>query len=299
VATLIVDGNNLAKRIWKGTPLLTTSKGEHVSTIFGMLRSLRSNIEKFKASEVHLTWDDRPMARRIIFPDYKKKRAEKVKEHTPAEQEEYAQFNHQVKALFSIIMATGVHQYKGSNIEADDIIALLAKQIDDDVVILSEDKDFLQLVSKKVHVYRPMALKYYTLDNFKELTGVPTPDMYLQARVLMGDESDEIPGVPGFKEGRVLPLILEHGSAREIINVAKGQKGKLMQALASSTKIVARNFLLMDLRYSVEFINEELYNIKYEGRFDEKELKATFMKYEFFSYMKNLHAFMLPFRNLR
>jgi len=298
VATLIVDGNNLAKRVWKGTPMLTTSSGKHVSTIFGVLRALRSGVVRFKPSEVLVTWDDHPKARLAIFPEYKKKRKEKRKEFTPEEEEEYRQHNEQVKELFNIIAMLGVHQYKGKNIEADDIIALLAKESSDKAIILSEDKDFLQLVSEKVHVYRPMADKYYTVDNFEEHTGVATPEMYLHVRFITGDSSDEIPGVPGFKETRALPLIQKHGDIRKVMAAAKLEKGKLMQTLASSTKTIARNILLMDLRYSVDFMYDELYNIRYEGSFDEREFRATLIKYEFYSFLRNMREFMLPFKNL-
>ena len=294
---LIVDGNNIAVRCWKSMPVLTTTSGKHVSTIFGVIKTLRSSIESFNPDSVLMTWDDTPRARRALFPEYKEKRKEAREEFTPDEQEDYRQFNRQCDELREVLSLFGLHQYYGKDVEADDLISELSKK--DKTIILSEDKDFIQLISDKVKLYRPITQALYTLKNFEELTKLPNPAMYLQARLIMGDKSDEIPGVPGFKEGRTIPLIMEHKTAWEALNAAKSMPGKLMQTLASSEEILARNTLLMDLKYSSEYLPKSLDSYRHEGDFNEKRIKAAVLKLEFYSYMNNLVKFVAPFKDLK
>jgi DNA polymerase-1 len=300
---LVIDMNNLAMRVWKSYPELHTSKGKQVHVIFGVLKLLRAAMVKYKPVEVMLTWDGDPEVRLAIYPDYKGERKTKKEAATPQEKAAYGEYKTQVAILKDILPAFGLDQYYEEGTEADDIIAVIAQQTDltkRDVLILSEDKDFLQLVKKGIDIYRPVADKYYNIGNFAEQVKLPTPQHYINARYIMGDSSDGIPGIPGLKEGRVFPVIQEYGTVNNILlNEATLNKGKVWSYLFSNEgkAELGRNVALMNLDYSSQFLQCDLDDLKQEGSFDERDIKRELMKYEFISYLRGFQDFISPFRH--
>ena len=295
---LIFDGNNLAYRMWKNGTNLTTSKGVSVSVIYGFVNSISSVCKKFKATKVVVVWDHKPVVRREIYSEYKKKRHQGK---TPEEQEEYKEYIAQINKLFyDILQHLGIHQYKLDNVEADDIISELARS--STCIIVSEDKDFLQLVSSTVSVYRPIRDEFWSIQEFKDKKGL-TPLQYLFTRVLEGDSSDEIPGVKGIGEKRSKALISKYDTLNGII----GNKQELMKFKTTANifkaieddDIIVRNMLLMDLRLSGYYIPENWKSYVSAGKLDEPIVKRIFIQYEFFSYLKKFQEFIAPFRNLK
>ena len=303
MTTLLVDANNLSVRVWKGSPELNTSKGTPVHVVFGVLRAIKAAITTFKVSNVLAVWDGSPTVRSQMFSGYKAKRKQARVDHTPEEQESYAQFKQQMAVLKDILPHFGVNQAFESNSEADDIIAVWCKDcLKPTVVILSEDKDFIQLVSSTVTLHRPMAKMTYTPDNFQELTGFSNTEQYLNYRVLNGDDSDEIPCVPGFggKEGkRAKELISKYFTVNNIFkHEAELNKGKVMSVLFNSKQEIIRNFMLMNLDHSETYLGVPLKRIITPGEFDEAEVKRHLMKLEFFSLLSSFKEFASCFRNL-
>lgn len=297
----IVDGNNLAYRVYMAYPELNTSKGKSVTVIYGLLKVLRATIQQHKLEKVLLTWDDTPAVRKKIYPDYKEHRVKQRAEETPEQKEAYKQYKVQMNDLALLLPHFGVHQYKGVGVEADDLVAVLAEQSTEPVLVISEDKDFLQLVSDKVTVHRPITNKTYTPENFAEQVGIATPRQYLHARVLIGDSSDGIPGVHGIGEGIAFKLLSEHRTLQNIFasEELRNSKSKRMATLFESRKLVTRNLLLMDLEHSKVYVDEDLLaDCERKGKFDEQQIKAQFLKYEFFSFMRGFQDFLVPFSTL-
>jgi len=310
--TLIVDCANLAVRCWKVMPVLTNSTGKEVHVIYGVMKSLRAAIEKFGAEKVIAVFDGSPMARREIYPEYKSERTKARAEFTPDEQESYRQFRLQVDDLRRLLPLFGVVAWFHPLIEADDVIAelsvRLSQKVDDEVTILSEDKDFIQLVRQpNLRLFRPISNKEYTVDNFQDQTGFSSPEQYLNFRFINGDSSDGIPPVPGFggKEGkRATELIQKFVTVNNIFKTrSELPKGKTYQILIDSKSIVIRNQLLMDLKFSKDYISQ-YYPCFYldetinNSIFDEKDLKNQLIKLEFVSILNNFRTFILPFKKL-
>ena len=307
---LIVDGSNLAQRVWRTVPPLTTANNQPVEVIYAFIRTLKSVMIKYNATEVSIAWDSRkPRARKNIYPEYKNKRH--TDEKTPEEKEAFGLYLEQLHELALIMPSFGIHQYKVDGVEADDLVALLAFE-EGEHVILSEDKDFIQLASESVTIVRPIAKMTYTGDNFETLEGRCfdpalktieqagwTPIQFLHYRVLVGDSSDEIAGVKGVGPKTAYKIIKQFGSIHEALkHPEEVSKISLAKRMLGQEKIIARNFCLMDLQYAKKFVAEDISIYKQEGCFDEAELKQVLIKYEFFSIIKSMNEFCIPFKQL-
>lgn len=299
---LIVDGNNLAQRAWRGMPELNTSKGQQVHVIFGVIKMIRTALREFKCDSCVVAWDGLAIAREQVYPDYKGRRKLKREAYTPEEQESYAQFKAQIASLQVALTHFGVSQLIEPHTEADDFIAVWCSSWADICTILSEDQDFIQLVSDKVTLHRPMTKLTYTPANFEELTRFKTTEQYLNYRVINGDDSDDIPGIPGFggKEGkRASQLITEHGTLRNVLRQSNTlNKGKVMNTLFNSKQEIIRNFLLMDLTYSPEYLNQDLSECLVRGALDEPKVRTYLMQHEFFSLLSQFRDFISEFQKI-
>jgi 5'-3' exonuclease len=137
--------------------------------------------------------------------------------------------------------------------EADDTMAYLATRFSEtsDVVIMSSDQDFLQLVNEKITVYSPTKKKFYDSEKVKEEYGLP-PQNYLQMKILLGDSSDNVPGVPKLGPKKLLknfPELLEETpvSLTEILNKSKTTEGTMYEAVDMFSHQLKINEKLMDL----------------------------------------------------
>lgn len=296
---LLVDGNNLAVRCWKGLPPLTNSKGESVSTLFGVIKAIKSALDKFNPISATVFWDGSPAARKRIYPTYKMQRKEAREQYTEEEQQDYEQFKWQVERLKTILPCFGVDQAFESTTEADDLIAAAVRQLES-AIILSEDKDFIQLVSESVKLHRPMTGRTYTKDNLLELTGFDTTSKYLQFRIINGDTSDDIPGVPGFGgEGlRARKLINDHHSVTNILKKTELNVGKVMNKLFNNRDLLVRNTLLMDLSLSEHYLTKPLIECLVASEFDLPSIKKHLMRFEFFSLLGTIKEFTANFSKL-
>lgn len=290
---VVVDGNNLAYRIWVAYPYLTTQKGKNVSVVYGFIKNLRSIVAKYQPETLVVAWDGKSQLRTSVYPEYKSQRA---KNRSPEEAESYDQYIDQMKDLVEILSHFGVHQCKGWTCEADDIIAYFAND-EKPWIIISEDKDMLQLVSNNTSVYRPISDKFYTHDTFVAMVGL-TPRKYLQARVMMGDTSDNIQGVNGIGEVTAFKLMTTYNGLTDMLgDSATLLKSKRLARLVEGRDILVRNMILMDLRLAVTCLKTLDYT-EIKGRFDAKKAKQIFIKYEFFSYLRSMSEFLRPFEKL-
>jgi len=294
---LVVDGNNLAVRIWKGMPELTTSKGQPIQVVFGVIKTIRAAIESFHADRVCVAWDGSPVARRTIFPEYKKHRREAREAFTEEEEKSYQSFKDQMELVKHLLPSFGIMQIYEPETEADDFIAYLSDQLEK-VTILSEDKDFIQLVSDNVTLHRPMSKLTYTPDSILTHTKLRDTEQFLHYRVLSGDSSDGIPGIPGFGEKRAFTLINDYETLHTILSIPELNKGKIMNRLFDSKKLIARNLLLMDLTFSKEYLPNDLDSCLIPAEYDESAIKSYMVRYEFFSLCKSLKEFTYWFKNL-
>ena len=200
---LIVDAMNMLIRSFSLLKAMNPT-GTHIGGLVGFLRSLGYVTRIFDPTRVLVVWDGKGGSgnRQNIDPNYKAQRATSRITHWglyDTKEEETESLVSQLYRTQDYIECLPIHQLSLEKLEADDIIAFLAKQAsktNKKVTIISSDKDFLQLIDKNIEVYAPVKKKTYTIDNVKDEIGV-LPQNYNIVKALLGDNSDNLPGVKG------------------------------------------------------------------------------------------------------
>ena len=222
---LILDSNSLLNRAFFAIPPLTTSEGVNTNAVYGFFNMLFKIKEELKPDYIVATFDRKaPTFRHKEFDEYKagrKKMAPELAEQFPL-----------VKEILSLLSIT-IHEIDG--FEADDIIGSLAKNAEEngiEVFIVTGDKDALQLASENINVVITKKgvseTAIYDYKTFVEEFGV-TPTQFIDVKGLMGDKSDNIPGVPGIGEKTAFKLIQTYGSVEEVLNNIDNISGKKLK----------------------------------------------------------------------
>ena len=198
--TLIIDGNNLIHRTWWTAKNQGKRQGiEDTELIANMhiyftLNAIYSYANKFKPTKTICVWDEKedyqPNIRKEQLDGYKGTRSN---DSTPHEQ------NDQIKEMLSCL---GIPSIFPREREADDIVAYICKSLEGEKVIVSVDRDFLQLVDNKTVLYDAIRKKEFRLETFQEDTDY-TKQEWLRAKCLLGDKSDNVPGIPRFGKAKV------------------------------------------------------------------------------------------------
>ena len=207
---LLVDGHSILNRAFYGMPDLTNAKGLHTGAVYGFLNILFSQLDELQPDYLVVAFDvHAPTFRHEAFADYKGTR------HAMPEE-----LRGQVPLIKKMLAAMGVVLCERAGLEADDILGTLARKAeaqDMDVVLLSGDRDLLQIATDRICIRIPRTKQgKTTIDDFhaaqvKESLGV-TPLEFIQVKALMGDSSDNIPGVPKVGEKTATQLIQTYGS---------------------------------------------------------------------------------------
>ena len=199
--TLIIDGNNLVHRTYWTAK--TQSKRTNTDTpeqlanfhIYFTLNAIFSYVSKYQPIRTIVVWDEKPdyqqNTRKAEFADYKGNRSGDPSPH---------ENNSSIKRMLSYL---GISSIFPRTREADDIIAYICKTVQGKKVIISVDKDFLQLVSDDVVLFDPIRKKEYTPNNFEEETGWSNIGDWMTAKCCLGDKSDNVPGIEKFGKLRV------------------------------------------------------------------------------------------------
>lgn len=230
---LIFDGNNLAHRCRHVFNL--SFGGQDVSILYGVLRVISSTLAAYsdiKACAV--CWDGgTPKFRKEASPEYKATRSHD-------EDDSYHDFLRQIKLLHAILPDFGVASLRKIGCEADDLMAGIAAQADRDThtIIITSDQDLQQLVNYHVSIQNPNKDFLLTFENFKEQVGVAKND-YLLYKSLIGDSSDNLPGVKGIGPKTAVKLIEDYHSPSNMLNIANGV-GDLEQYPVMSPSIAAK-----------------------------------------------------------
>lgn len=200
--TLLVDGHYCLHRCLHMPDLSVMKSFSGVPTggIFGFFNTLNKALDLYPSvNRVVVVWDnDRSVRRLRILPEYKANRDPKNEEER-LEKEKYGRsFSYQVNLLKMALPHFGVRQAALNGMEGDDVIGLIVGLFEEEKkVILTEDKDMLQLVDENTSVYRPIAEEEVNEDNFQAKTGALNTKVFTVAKSILGDKSDNIPGVPG------------------------------------------------------------------------------------------------------
>ncbi len=240
----LVDGYGYVFRAYYALPPMMDPNGTPVGAVFGFCRMLLNLIEKYKGEPLAVVFDSGGKNHRhTIYPDYKAHRP------TPAE-DLIVQF----PLVREVCVALGVSVIEQANQEADDLIATyarLAKKEGYHVNIISSDKDLMQLVDSHITMFDPIKNKTIEIKDVVEKFGVP-PSQMVDLQALMGDSTDNIPGVPGVGPKTAKQLITEFGSLDKLYaHINKIPESKRKESLIAhkdlayiSKKLVA----LIDLK---------------------------------------------------
>ncbi len=223
---MVLDGSSLLFRAFYALPLLTSPQGEYTNAVHGFSNMLVKMIQDYQPDRMVVAFDkSRHTFRTEMYAEYKGTR-----DKTPEE------FSSQVPILCEFLDAWGIPFLELDNYEADDIIGTIAANAAQngnfDVLVVTGDRDALQLIRRDVRVlYTKKGISDIVIfddQSFRDLYGVP-PVRLIDIKGLMGDSSDNIPGVPGIGEKTAKKLLIEFGSLEgvyEHLNEISGKKLK-------------------------------------------------------------------------
>ncbi|KAA8784341.1 DNA polymerase-1 [Paenibacillus sp. 4624] len=224
---ILIDGNSIIYRAFFAMPPLTNSKGLHTNAVYGFTTMLLRLLEEHKPTHVMVAFD----AGKVTF------RHEGYQEYKGGREKTPPELSEQFPLLKELLKGLGIAQFELAGFEADDIIGTLTKRADDagrQVLVVSGDKDMLQLASDHVHIGLTRKgvteIELYDPAQIKERYGL-TPLQIIDLKGLMGDASDNIPGIPGVGEKTALKLLHQFGSVEEVLNGTGELKGKMKEKI--------------------------------------------------------------------
>jgi DNA polymerase-1 len=230
---LIVDGNSLIHRAFHALPLLNTSTGVYTNAVQGFFGMLFKVFQEEKPRYCAVAFDEHgPTFRHTVYAAYKAGRAE-----TPPE------LRSQFPLIRELLNALGIGTYSLAGYEADDLLGTFAKKADAQglrALLLTGDRDALQLVDNNVSLLFPKKgfseTMLFTPVTVKEEYGI-TPEQVTDWKGLMGDSSDNIPGVPGVGEKTAVKLLAQFGTLENVLENAGGIPGKLGEKIRDNAEL--------------------------------------------------------------
>ena len=272
---ILIDGNSLMNRAYYALPELMNKKGQHTNAIYGFANILLKIMDTYKPSHISVAFD-------LKAPTFRHKQYDAYKGNRKKMPDELRE---QVEPLKKMIDAFGINRIELEGYEADDLIGTVAKNFEQDgfeVYIITGDKDALQLVSDKIKVLFTKKgiseLDEYDPDKMTEKYEL-TPQQFIDLKGLMGDQSDNIPGVAGIGEKTGIKLLKEYGSIENIYmnidEISKSIKAKLEAGydMAFLSKSLATIMVDIPLELKVdEFEKKDI---------DKNTLISLFSEFEF------------------
>ena len=228
--------------------MLINSKGINVGSTFTFLKTIKSYVDQFNADYVYIAWDKKLTPEIANFRNTLTEGTYKGTRDQDRNKEVYASVDEIVK-LTDLI---GISNIFPGHLEADDVIAYLSKNLNGKKIIVSVDRDFIQLVNENVSYYNPIKKKVLDINNFQEEHDM-TPVEYLLYKAIIGDTSDNIPGVEGY--GKVKSIKLAKDVARYRNNEELPEK--TVKVIKENIEKINHNIKLMDLSYGLNLYPDE------------------------------------------
>ena len=282
---ILVDGNNLIFRSYYATAyngnLMKNSKGFPTNALYGFINMINKIIEEEKPEYMIVAFDKGKTFRHEKYAEYKAGRIS-----TPDE------LKMQMPVAKEILTLMGIKYLEIDNYEADDIIGTFAKFCDEEEdfigTIISSDKDLLQLISKDVDIKLLKQKDYirYNFETFKEEYGID-PINIIDLKALMGDSSDNIPGVKGIGEKTALKLLHEYKTLDGIYENIDNIKGSLNKKLIDEKENAYKSYELATIYKEVP-LDINIYDLKVKEK-NNDELLKYYEDLEFYSFIKKMN----------
>ena len=281
---ILIDGNNLMFRSYYATAytgnMMKNSKGVPTNALFGFVNMMNKIISEENPSYMAVAFDIGKNFRKEEYDFYKEGRID-----TPEE------LKIQMPIAREILDKMGIKHFELAPYEADDIVGTIVKMTEADKdfasVIVSSDKDLLQLISDETEVklLKQTGFIRYNHKAFVDDYGIE-PIKMIDLKALMGDQSDNIPGVKGIGEKTALKLLQEYKSLENLYDNIDNIKGKTKEKLVEDKEMAFISKKIATIYKDVP-LNIVLEDLKYEKNIT-PELLDLFKELEFFSFLKNM-----------
>ena len=278
---ILVDGSGYIFRAFYALPPMSREDGTPVNAVFGFTSMLLKLSEDMEGENILVVFDAaRTTFRNAIYKEYKANRSEPPEELVP-------QFDLIKKATTAI----GLKSLEVENYEADDIIATyvkIAKKENIETLVISSDKDLMQLIQDGVSLYDPMKNIKIGPEAVLEKFGV-SPDKVIDVQALAGDSSDNVPGVPGIGVKTASQLINEYGSLEKLLdNASSIKQEKRRESLLNNAELAIVSKKLVSLFSDVP-IPYKISDLKWTPRNDDNLL--AFLKENNFKRLENRYFY--------
>ena len=281
---IIIDGNSIVNRAFYALPDLTNKKGLHTNAIFGFTNMLFKLIDTYKPTHISVAFDKKaPTFRHLEYKEYKagrKKMPDELKQ--------------QLEPLKNLLDAFNINLLEIEGYEADDIIGTVSLKAEQDgykVYIVTGDKDAIQLASKTTTTLITKKgvgeVEEYDFNEVEKKYGM-TPTQFIDLKGLMGDKSDNIPGVPGIGEVTGIKLIKEFGSIENIIENIDSVKGSPRKKIEENKELAIMSKRLATIIRDVP-IDFDLEKLEF-GNYDKSKLIEVFNELDFNSLIARLDS---------
>ncbi len=262
---VIFDGNAIMHRAYHALPPLNARNGEPINAVYGLISMLLKVIEDIRPTHIIFAFDrPEPTFRKKILESYQAQRPEME-----------AELSSQFKKAQDVLRAFGVPVYDKAGFEADDVIGTIAKKIkNEEVLIVTGDRDMLQLVHKNIKLYMPVkgltdAREFGDAETIERM-GVP-PDQIVDFKALVGDPSDNYKGVPGIGPKTAISLLEKYKNLDDIYEHLAELPPKIKEKLvmhkdsAYQSQTLAR--IVTDVEINFDLDSAKAWNL-YSGEVD-------------------------------
>ncbi len=277
---ILVDGSSYLFRAFHALPPMMTSGGQPTGAVRGVVSMIRNLLNQYPKSRIGIVFDAKGKTfRNDIYAEYKA--------HRPPMPDD---LRSQIEPIHRIIRAMGLPLLVIENVEADDVIGTLAHRAGGENVstlISTGDKDLAQLVTGQVTLINTMNDELLDPPGVEAKFGVP-PERIIDLLALMGDKSDNIPGVPGVGAKTAEKWLKEYGSMRGIIDNAEAIKGKVGEKLRDNIELLELSYLLATIRTDVP-LDTDYKRLERQDE-DKQELHRIFSELEFRTWLRELEA---------
>ncbi|MCH9770187.1 MAG: DNA polymerase I [Gammaproteobacteria bacterium] len=275
---ILVDGSSYLFRAYYALPALTNSKGQPTGAIYGVLSMLKKLVKQYTPEHIAVVFDAKGKTfRKDMYPDYKANRSAMPDE-----------LQQQIKPLHSAIKALGLPIIVKDGVEADDVIGTLALQAETagmQTLISTGDKDLAQLVNKKITLINTMTEKHLDVDGVKTKFGV-APNQIIDYLTLIGDNVDNIPGVPKVGPKTAAKWLANYKNLDELVKHADDIKGKVGEYLREFIPKIELTRTLVTIKTDVA-LEAEPENLVPTAP-DEQTLQKLFTEFEFKKWLVEL-----------